>query len=56
MTREYKPTSLRMRSAFVACALMVTVAVAAFIELLASERGGVNAHAARPTSVIAAHG
>jgi hypothetical protein len=45
-----------MRSAFVARALMVTVAVGAFIDLLASERSAVDAHAARPTSVIAAHG
>lgn len=56
MTREFKPTSLRLRTVFVACALAITVAVAAFIDMLASEHGAVDTHAARPTSVIAAHG
>lgn len=55
MTREFKPTSLPLRTVFVACALTITVAVAAFIDMLASERGAVSAYAARPTSVIAVH-
>jgi hypothetical protein len=56
MTREYKPTSLRLRTVFVACALTITVAVAAFIDMLASERGALDTHAALPASEIAAHG
>lgn len=56
MTHQYKPTSLPMRSAFIACALMVTVAVGAFIDLLASDRSAVDVHAAQPVSVVAARG
>jgi hypothetical protein len=56
MNREYKPISLPLRSVCVACALTITVALAAFIDMLASDRGAVSAFAARPPSVIAAHG
>jgi hypothetical protein len=38
MNREFQPTSRGLRSLFVACALMVTIGLAAFIDLQASER------------------
>lgn len=56
MNREFKPMSLPLRSVFIACAVAVTVAIAGFIDLLASEPGTADAYAARPAGVIAVQG
>ena len=56
MNRNYKPTPHLLRSVFLACAVTITVAVAAFIDMLASDRGTLDTYAARPSSVIAARG
>lgn len=53
MNRQYTPTSRPLRSIFFACALALTVAVAAFIDLLATDRGAVDVYTARPAGVIA---
>lgn len=51
MNRQYKPTSRVLRSVFVAGAVTITIAVVAFIDMLASDRGAGGAHAALPASV-----
>jgi hypothetical protein len=56
MNLQYKPTSVTLRSVFVACALTITIAIATFIDMLASDRGEVAAYMARPLNVIAVHG
>jgi hypothetical protein len=50
MNREFQPTSRLLRSIFVACALTVTIGLAAFIDLLASDRAPGGANAALPAS------
>jgi hypothetical protein len=54
MGRKYEPTSLRLRSVFVACAVTVTVAVVAFIDMLASDHGAASASVARPIDAVIA--
>ena len=54
MSRKYEPTSLRLRSVFVACAVTVTIAVVAFIDMLASDRGAVSASVAYLIGAITA--
>ena len=56
MNLAYKPTSLPLRSVLATCAVMITFAVAAFIDMLASDRSAMDAYAARPTSVMTTHG
>lgn len=52
MNLVYRPTSLPLRSVLATCAVTITVAIAAFIEMLASDRGAMEAYAARPASVM----
>jgi hypothetical protein len=56
MNREYTPTSRLLRSVFISCAVTITVALASFIDLLASERGAASADLAQPAGVIEAQG
>lgn len=56
MNREYRPTPRLLRSAFAACAVTITFALASFIDLLASERGAAGTYLARPDSAIEARG
>ena len=56
MNRTYKPTSLPLHSIFATCALAITFAVAAFIDMLASDRGAIDAYVAVPTVAMTTHG
>ncbi|MGZ9074180.1 MAG: hypothetical protein ACXW13_00220 [Burkholderiaceae bacterium] len=56
MNLVYRPTSLPLRSVLATCAVTITVAIAAFIDMLASDRSAMDAYAARPTSVMTSHG
>lgn len=54
MNRQYNPTSNLARSAFVAIALTITVALGAFIDTLAYHLGPDGAVAAQQTAVVVA--
>jgi hypothetical protein len=53
MTNEYKPTSPLLRSAFLAAALTITIAVGAFIDNLAQPDTEGTAQLAAPTEPAA---
>lgn len=52
MNLAYKPTSLPLHSIFACCAVAITFAVAALIDMLASDRSPMNAYAVRPAIVM----
>jgi len=54
MNHQYKPTSLLLRSAFVAAALTITVTIGAFINTLAYHYGPGDTQAAQQAPVIVA--
>lgn len=56
MNRAYNPTSWPLHSLFATCAVTITFAVAAFIDMLASDRGAIDAYVAVPTIVMTTHG
>jgi hypothetical protein len=48
MTNDYKPTSPLLRSAFLATALLITIAIGAFIDMLAAQTADGMAQVAAP--------